>query len=284
MSLRFHLCPDVCKQATCESGVKALPIEVVSYFSPQLETSSRKSSLHPAQVSPCVTVEFTSCHDPKVLLERASQDVARALATGFASRISRLREAYIAGCSAEKPKLSAAAGVRLPTSAQQIIADKISQIRTIVREDLGRDLRNIGQDWARNLGGSPYANDLAKVFGKDVGRGLGLDLGLEFKNLESGLVEEVSKECGVNVEERVKGDVEMGDAGASCMIRGRSNEQNFGVLSEQEPQKSTQCKDTDFVISGNRSLDFNEIDGSANDSMRKTLPLRGTDFCLFNLY
>lgn len=248
-----------------------------------MKTSSRKPSLYPAQVSPCITAEFTSCHDPKGLLERASQDVARALAAGFASRIARLREAYIAGCSAEKPKVSVASGVRLSTSVQQSIADKVSQIRTRVREDLGRDLRNIGQDWARNLGGAPYANDLAKVFGIDVGRGLGLDLGLELKNLESGLVEEVNKECGVDFGERVGGDVEMGDVGASCMIHGRSIEQNFIDVSEQECQKSTLCKGAGFVISGNRSLDFDEIDGSAKDSMRKTLPSRGTEIWLLPL-
>jgi len=282
LHLRLHSCSDDSKQATCESGVQALPLEVVNYFSPQVETSSGMSSLYPVQVCPCVTVEFTSCHDPKGLLERASQDVARALAAGFASRIARLREAYIAGCSAEKPKLNTTAGVRLSTSVQQIIADKVSQIRTRVREDLGRDLRNIGEDWARNLGGAPYANDLAKVFGIDVGRGLGLDLGLEFKDLESGLVEEVNKECGVNVEERIRGGVEIGDMGASCMIRGRNIEQDFVDISDHEHQKSTQRKGTGFVISGNRSLDFNGIDGSANESIRKTLPLQGTDIYHFN--
>lgn len=251
------------KQATCESGVEALPLEVINYFCPQPETASRKSSLFPTKVSPCVLVDFISCHDPEGLLERASQDIARALASGFGSRIARLREEYNAGCSAEKPKLSTAAGVKLPTSVQQIIAEKVSQIRTRVREDLGKDLRNIGQDWARNLGGSPYANDVAKVFGIDVGRGLGLDLGLEFRNLESGLVEEVNKECSADVEDRVIGGVGKCDVGASCPIRGQSYEQNSIGVSEQAPQMSSHGKGTRFVISGARSLDFNEADGIA---------------------
>lgn len=263
-------------QATCESGIEALPLEVVNYFSPQPETASRMSSSFPTKVSPCVLVEFTSCHDPEGLLERASQDIARALAAGFGSRIARLREEYNAGCSAEKPKLSTAAGVKLSTSVQQIIAEKASQIRTRVREDLGRDLRNIGQDWARNLGGSPYANDVAKVFGIDVGRGLGLDLGLEFLNLESGLVEEVNKECGVDVEDRVIESVEKCDVGASCSIRGQSNEQNSIGVSEQAPQRSTLGKDTRFDLSGARCLDFNEAGDSENDVTRITLNARGT--------
>lgn len=263
--------------ATCESGVETLPLEVVNYFSPQVETPSRKSSLYPVQVSTCVTVEFRSCHDPKGLLERTAQDVARALASGFASRISRLREAYTAGCSAEKPKLFTAAEVRLSTSVQQIIADKVSQIRARVQEDLGKDLRTIGEDWARNLGGTPYAKDLAKEFGIDVGRGLGLDLGLEFKDLENGLVEEVNKECALNVEDTAMRDVEVGGGGASCMIRGRSIDQAFVDISEQEHQKSTQRKGRGFVISGNQSLNLNETDSIANDAMRNSLPLQ--DVC-----
>lgn len=265
------------KQATCESGVAALPLEVLNYFR-QPETASRKSSLYLSKASPCALVEFTSCRDPEGLLERASQDIARALAAGFGGRIARLREEYTAGCSAEKPKLNTAAGIKLPTSVQQIIAEKVSQIRTRVREDLGKDLRNIGQDWARNLGESPYTNDVAKVFGIDVGRGLGLDLGLEFRNLESGLVEEVNRECSVGIEERATSHV-----GASCLIRGQSNEQNSIDMSEQALQRSTQGKGARFVISGGRSLDFSEADGRENDLVGKALNLRGTELRLFYL-
>ena len=272
-------------QATCESGIEALPLEVVNYFSPQPETVSRKYSSYPAKASPCLLVEFTSCHDPVGVLERASQDIARALAAGFGSRIARLREEYTAGCSAEKPKLSSTAGDKLPISVQQIIAEKVSKIRTRVREDLGRDLRNIGQDWARNLRGSPYANDVAKVFGMDVGRGLGLDLGPEFRDLENGLVEEVNKDCSSgHIEGRVTGVVGKCDVGVSCLIRNQSNEQGSIETSEQAPQRSTQGNGTRFGISGARSLDFDEAFGSEYYLTKKTLNIRGTGLSILYLF
>nr|XP_024382462.1 uncharacterized protein LOC112285693 isoform X2 [Physcomitrium patens] len=259
--------------ATCESGVESLPLEVVNYFSPQFERTSSISSVCAAKVSPCVLVEFSSNYELKSVLEKASQDIASVLASGFGSRMARLREEYIAGCSAEKPKFTNAVGVRLPTSLQQAIANKVSQIRTRVREDLGRDLRNIGQDWARILGGSPYANDLAKVFGMDVGRGLGLDLGLEFKNLEFGLVEEANKECNIDVGGKLAA-VDKNAVGASCTI-GCNERSSLGIL--EDHQRSAHCKDAEFVISGGRSLNFNEVDVNEHGTMRKTLHLQ--DLC-----
>lgn len=184
-------------QATSEAGVGALPSEVTDFFTPCLARSLSKGVRLPAQVIPCVCIQLPSHFDQKIVLDRACEDIVRALATTFKSRVARLREEYNAGCSAEKPKTVTSGNVKLSTSVQRMIADRVSLLRSRVQADLGKDLRNIGQDWARNFGkdtGSTYANDLAKVFGIDVGRGLGLDLEVEIKDLGSGLVDDINNE------------------------------------------------------------------------------------------
>lgn len=143
-------------------------------------------------------VGLPSLLDVNGLMQRASQDVARAMATGFGNRVMRLREELDGEIFQEKPKQQLTAGnINLLPSVQRIIADRVSQLRTRIQNDLGRDLRNLGQDWARNLGkdiGKTYANDLAKVFGVDVGRGLGIDLEEEIKDLGSSVIGEVIKD------------------------------------------------------------------------------------------
>lgn len=73
-------------------------------------------------------------------------------------------------------------------------------------------------------------NDLVKVFGMDVGRGLGFDLGLEFKNLEFGFVEEVNKECNIDVGGKLV-VVDKNVVGVFCMI-GCNECSFFGILED----------------------------------------------------
>lgn len=199
-------------------------------------------------MTPCVCIQLPSHFDRKVVLDRASQDIVRALATTFKSRVARLREEYNAGCSAEKPKNVTSGGVKLSTSVQRMIADRVSLLRSRIQADLGKDLRNLGQDWARNFGKdtrSTYANDLAKVFGIDVGRGLGLDLEEEIKDLGSGLVDDINNE----IRSIDSGRSNLGNNLVQEASRVNANQHDNSKICtvESEPQQSKHVKSTRFT-------------------------------------
>lgn len=228
-------------------------------------------------MTPCVCIQLPSHFDLKIVLDRASQDIVRALATTFKSRVARLREEYIAGCSAEKPKTVTSGGVKLSTSVQRMIADRVSLLRSRVQADLGKDLRNIGQDWARNFGKdtrSTYANDLAKVFGMDVGRGLGLDLEVEIKDLGSGLVDDINNEMRSINSGRSTMANNLDQEASRVNANQHENIKTFNV--ESEPQQSTHVKSSRFTSLVEPTSLFSAPLCAASQHTEKVDSFRGT--------